>query len=98
MKALIFISLVYLTCSTTTVNSRIDKYVYAKHVLQVNGRTIYEKNCDLCHSLHDPSNFTKEKLQKVVPKMVKKVNRKKGHFISPENEKILINYLVSKGK
>lgn len=87
-----------MTFSATTVNSRIDKYVYSPRVLQVSGKNIYEKNCDLCHSLHDPSNFTKEKLQKTVPKMVKKVNRKKGFYISPENEKVLLSYLLSKAK
>jgi len=60
------------------------------------GKTLFEQNCKRCHGLKDPTKRNEEKWNAVVPRMVKKVNKKVGHEeIDPREEQLILQYLVT---
>ncbi len=60
------------------------------------GKLIYEQECVICHRLKGPASRSEAKWKKIVPRMVKKVNKKKGRVaINPESEEILLKYLIT---
>lgn len=60
------------------------------------GKAIYERECNLCHGLKAPVSKNEDQWKKIVPKMVQKVNRKKGSIaIDPKSEEILLQYLIT---
>lgn len=60
------------------------------------GKSLYEQHCGACHKLKNPKDFTEEQLNKVVPNMVAKTNKKAGNeAISAEKQKAILTYLVS---
>ncbi len=62
------------------------------------GKKLYESHCNLCHKLYNPQALNDEEWKKIVPPMVKKVNKKIGQQVlsSQEEEKILKYILVIK--
>ena len=62
-------------------------------------KIMFETTCIKCHALKDASLYTAEKLQKIVPKMVIKANKKSGStIINSEQEALLLKYLTSISK
>ena len=60
------------------------------------GKEVFEANCDMCHRLKKPGSKTEEEWNKIVPKMVKKVNGKVGsEQINPQKQELLRRYLVT---
>ncbi|MCB9252419.1 MAG: hypothetical protein H6605_08105 [Flavobacteriales bacterium] len=60
------------------------------------GKSIFVGNCGKCHGLKDPTSRTEEKWNKIVPIMVKKVNKNgKDVKITPDQESLLLKYLVT---
>jgi cytochrome c5 len=60
------------------------------------GKTIFEQNCNLCHGLKNPTSKNEDQWKKIVPKMVQKVNNKKGNAgIDKKSEEILLQYLIT---
>ena len=59
-------------------------------------KIMYETTCIKCHALKDASRYTAEELQKIVPKMVIKANKKAvATVVNSEQEAQLIMYLTS---
>lgn len=59
------------------------------------GKSIFESNCNQCHTLRKPANKTEEQLKKIVPRMVGKVNRRADKEVIDEKAKeTLLKYLV----
>lgn len=60
------------------------------------GKTLFEQNCGRCHGLKDPTKRDEEKWNAVVPRMVKKVNKKVGHEeIDARKQQMILQYLVT---
>jgi cytochrome c5 len=61
----------------------------------VEGKKLYENNCNLCHALKKPTAEPASEWRKVVPPMVEMVNTKKnGNLDAIAQEKIL-RYVVT---
>lgn len=58
------------------------------------GKTLYMTYCKGCHGLKNPASKTEEQWNKIVPVMVKKVNRKKEVLTSEQQESIL-KYVIT---
>lgn len=60
------------------------------------GKMLFEQNCGKCHGLKDPTKRSEEKWNKVVPRMVQKVNKKAGKEELDAREQLLIlQYVVT---
>lgn len=60
------------------------------------GKSLFEQNCGKCHGLKDPTKRDEEKWNSVVPRMVKKVNKKAGkEEIDSRKQQLLLQYLVT---
>ncbi len=60
------------------------------------GRLIYEENCFSCHALHKPNSQSEEQWNVIVPKMVKKVNKKAGsEVLTSDKKELILRYLVT---
>jgi len=62
----------------------------------IQGKTLYEQNCSLCHGLKKPGSRNEDQWNKIVPDMSAKVNRKKGEgTLDNEKQEVLLRYLVT---
>lgn len=60
------------------------------------GRATFQANCNLCHELFKPSQFSEEKWIEVVPGMVEAVNNKYGSTeIDSKEEEALLRYVLT---
>lgn len=60
------------------------------------GKALFEQNCSKCHGLKSPTSRNEEKWNKIVPIMVKKVNKKAGkEEIDAAEEQLILKYLVT---
>lgn len=59
------------------------------------GKTLFEKHCDICHALQPPASQTEEKWRKIVPDMSDKVNRKEGNVLDEKAEDLILKYLIT---
>lgn len=60
------------------------------------GKVLYEQNCNACHGLKKPESRDEEKWNKVVPRMVQKVNKKAGkEEINDQDQQLLLKYLIT---
>ena len=60
-----------------------------------NGKTLYEKHCGTCHSLKKPASEPEQEWNKIVPKMVVKVNKKEGNVLDTKAEESILRYVVT---
>ena len=59
------------------------------------GRATYQSNCNLCHELYKPADFTEDQWTQVVPPMVENVNQKYGSTeIDAKEEEAMLRYLI----
>lgn len=59
------------------------------------GKKLYENNCNLCHKLYQPAAINEEQWRKIVPVMVKKVNKKTGqNTLTSKDEDKILKYLL----
>lgn len=56
------------------------------------GKTLFENNCNKCHGLKDPAKRTVEKLEKVLPSMIRKAK------LTEEQGTLVRAYLLSQAK
>lgn len=59
------------------------------------GKAMFEKHCADCHRLKNPTKFSEEKWQNIVPKMVKKVNKKHPNAIDEANRDLILKYVIT---
>ncbi len=60
------------------------------------GKMLFEQNCGKCHGLKDPTKRDEEKWNSVVPRMVKKVNKKAGkEEIDGREQQMILQYLIT---
>lgn len=60
------------------------------------GKSLYETNCGRCHGIKDPASESEEEWNKIVPIMVKKVN-KNGTIIDAKGQEDILRYVVTMG-
>lgn len=68
------------------------KFTDYSKVQFVEGKTLTEKNCGSCHKLKDPTRFTEQQLNKIIPNMAKKAK------ITDAEKDLVLKYYVASGK
>lgn len=59
------------------------------------GKKLYESNCKLCHKLYNPKSLNDEEWKKILPPMVKKVNKKiEQQILSSQDEEKILKYIL----
>lgn len=61
------------------------------------GKSLYETHCGTCHALKKPSSETESEWRRIVPVMVKKVN-KNGMVLDASKEDQILKYVVTMSK
>ena len=59
----------------------------------VAGYNIYKANCNSCHGLHRPTEYKKQRWEKILPEMLGKAK-----IVDPEETKKLADYLFANSK
>lgn len=60
------------------------------------GKAAYEQYCAECHRLKKPTKFTEEEWKKIVPKMVKKSNKKfPDNLIDEPTKELILKYVIT---
>jgi hypothetical protein len=60
------------------------------------GRIQYEENCQSCHALKDPKDYSDERIRMIVPAMAEKANNKAGTVVVDSEEEVLImQYMIA---
>lgn len=63
------------------------------------GKAMYEQHCAECHGLKNPAKFKESELQKYVPGMVRKYNKKfPSHPIDDQTKDLILKYAVTMSK
>lgn len=62
------------------------------------GKSLYEKKCTVCHGLKDPKKYSREKLDKIVPGMSKKANKKQEGAVNASQQELILKYMVTMSK
>ncbi len=74
------------------------KYSSASLASLNEGKTLFEQNCGQCHGLKNPAGRSEEKWNAVVPRMVKKVNKKAGtEKLGSKEQELILQYVVTMG-
>jgi cytochrome c5 len=60
------------------------------------GKALFESTCDRCHKLKNPASRDEEQWDKIVPKMIGKLNKKEGKTeIDSTQQESILRYLVT---
>jgi len=60
------------------------------------GKATYKNYCNMCHGYYAPSNYSAEDLQKIIPNMVGKVNKKSGSMVvNDQMQQQLMQYVLA---
>lgn len=60
------------------------------------GRSSYVEDCQTCHALKDPKDFSEERIRMIVPAMAEKANQKAGRVVVDSEEEIAImQYMIA---
>ena len=63
------------------------------------GKSTFQEDCHYCHRLKDPESKSEKRWNRIVPKMVKRVNWiKKEDGIDSTSQEILRKYLITMSK
>jgi hypothetical protein len=54
------------------------------------GHDSYIENCQSCHALKNPKNYTEESIRMIVPAMSEKANKKAGKVVVDSEEEVAI--------
>src|ERR1700735_4182070 len=61
-------------------------------------KALYESTCSRCHRLKNPTSRSEAKWDKIVPKMIGRLNRKEGkEVIDAKQQDAILRYLVTMG-
>lgn len=79
---------------TESANYKYGKTKFASYSKEqfMQGKLINEKSCGSCHKLKDPTRFTEQQLNKIIPNMAKKAK------ISDTEKDLVLKYYVASGK
>jgi cytochrome c5 len=103
-KTLFFLSLVSLTaCSVTLVTptqadvDRVSSKYPGYSLAELNeGKTMFQHTCNRCHKLKNPASRNETKWNKIVPKMINKLNNKEGKTVVDEKQQeLILKYIVT---
>ena len=59
------------------------------------GKALYVANCGTCHGLKNPTSYSEQQWNKIVPKMVTYVNGNKPNKLDVNAETTILKYLVT---
>jgi cytochrome c5 len=60
------------------------------------GQALFEQTCNRCHRLKNPASRDEDQWNKIVPKMIQKLNKKEGNVvIDDKQEQSILQYLVT---
>lgn len=60
------------------------------------GRMSYEADCQTCHALKDPNDFSEDHISTIVPIMAKKANDKAGRtVVDLEEQDLIMKYMIA---
>lgn len=60
------------------------------------GRLSYEQDCQTCHALKDPKDYSEERIRMIVPVMAEKANNKAGTVVvNSEEEVAIMQYMIA---
>jgi hypothetical protein len=61
-------------------------------------KALYESTCSRCHRLKNPTSRSEAKWDKIVPKMIARLNKKEGReVIDAKQQESILKYLVTMG-
>ncbi|MES2589621.1 MAG: hypothetical protein V4622_11630 [Bacteroidota bacterium] len=82
------------TAKTTPVTVEVVAEVPNDSLVELNRRkNLYEQHCMSCHELQEPTAYSEEAWRKIVPNMVRMIN-KKGMVVDTKTEEDILSYLV----
>ncbi|HEY4832859.1 MAG TPA: hypothetical protein VIH61_09910 [Waddliaceae bacterium] len=60
------------------------------------GKALFETTCNRCHRLKNPMSRNEEKWEKIVPKMIGKLNKKEGKVVIDEKQQeSILKYIIT---
>jgi hypothetical protein len=60
------------------------------------GRMEFEANCQTCHALKNPKDYSEERIRMIVPVMAEKANKKAGTVVVDSEEEVMImQYMIA---
>jgi cytochrome c5 len=60
------------------------------------GQALFQQTCNRCHRLKNPTSRNEAQWNKIVPKMIQKLNKKEGRIvIDDKQEQSILQYLVT---
>jgi len=63
------------------------------------GKSLFEHTCNKCHHLKNPASRTEARWNKIVPKMLAKLNKREGkQMLDEKQQETLLRYLVTMSK
>ena len=61
-------------------------------------KALYESTCSRCHRLKNPISHSEAKWDKIVPRMIARLNKKEGkEVIDAKQQEAILRYLVTMG-
>jgi len=79
---------------TESANYKYGKAKFADYSKEqfMQGKVVNEKSCGSCHKQKDPTRFTEQQLNKIIPNMAKKAK------ISDAEKDLVLKYYIASGK
>jgi cytochrome c5 len=101
----LFLITVFTACTVkliAPVQSDVDRVSAKYHgytLAELNtDKALYESTCSRCHRLKNPSSRGEAKWDKIVPKMIARLNKKEGkEVIDAQQQASILKYLVTMG-
>ena len=60
------------------------------------GKTLFQHTCNRCHKLKNPMSRNEKKWDKIVPKMIGKLNKKEGRVVIDEKQQdSILRYIIT---
>ncbi|UOK41480.1 MULTISPECIES: hypothetical protein [Flavobacterium] len=59
------------------------------------GKSMFEQHCAECHKLKNPTKFSESEWEKIVPIMVKKVNKKHPNTLDEKSQDLILKYVIT---
>ena len=61
------------------------------------GKGLFEQNCTKCHGLKNPASKSEEQWNKIVPKMVNRLNKKEKMLLPSDQQEAILRFLITMG-